>query len=59
MAPVAYMFSRKGRINLSLREGSTFEDLWEAAVEGGAEDVNPAENDQSEIEVRSLCYGLT
>jgi translational activator of cytochrome c oxidase 1 len=54
MAPVAYMFSRKGRINLSLREGATFEDLWEAAVEGGAEDVNLAESNESDIEVCSL-----
>jgi transcriptional/translational regulatory protein YebC/TACO1 len=59
-APVAFMFARKGRIRLVPKEGSSWEDVWETAVDGGAEDVSEAEPYSGEIEVHLLsCYIIT
>lgn len=45
-----------GRIELAKRAGSTFDDVFDAAVEGGAEEVKELEPDEeggeSSIEVR-------
>jgi len=61
LADVKYLFEEKGVIRLRLKEGQTFEEVFELAVDGGAEDV--AEDDEeTEIEVTappSLLHTLT
>jgi len=39
-APVRFMFSRIGRITLTLRDGADPQHVWDAAIDAGAEDVN-------------------
>lgn len=50
VAPVAFMFERKGVIRLSPQEGSkaTFDSLFDAAVEAGAEDVKELDPEDGE-----------
>jgi len=45
LAPVSFMFNRKGLIRLTPQPGSNFDDIWEAAVEGGAEEVEEVERE--------------
>jgi hypothetical protein len=61
VAPVAYLFDKKGLIQISptaatgavgaTEAGTTFDDLFDLAVEAGAEDVREVESDQSDNEV--------
>ena len=44
------MFSRVGRIVVKPREDAEAQDVWEAAIEAGAEDVN-SNPDESTCEV--------
>jgi transcriptional/translational regulatory protein YebC/TACO1 len=46
----AFLFQRKGIIQVVLPNDRLFDDLWEAAVEGGAEDVSQVEGSE-EVEV--------
>jgi transcriptional/translational regulatory protein YebC/TACO1 len=53
VAPVAYLFDKKGLIQISptgatgaTGAGRTFDDLFDLAVEAGAEDVREIESDQ-------------
>lgn len=48
MAPVAYMFQRKGKIQLTPRESSSFEEIWEVAVDANAQDVELVEQSDNE-----------
>lgn len=50
VAPVAFMFERKGVIRLSPQEGSkaTFDSLFDAAAEAGAEDVKELDPEEGE-----------
>jgi len=48
--PTAFLFQKKGIIQVVLPTDKSFDDLWEAAVEGGAEDVTQVE-DSEEVEV--------
>ncbi|KDQ14574.1 hypothetical protein BOTBODRAFT_346180 [Botryobasidium botryosum FD-172 SS1] len=50
-APVAYQFVKKGRIRLNMREGASWDEVWETAVEAGAEDVSEADPDTGEIQI--------
>jgi transcriptional/translational regulatory protein YebC/TACO1 len=45
---VAYQFTRRGQIRLTPAEGTSFEDIWELAVDSGAEDVTEIAADASE-----------
>lgn len=49
------MFKKVGRITLTPRDGADPQDVWDAAIEAGAEDVdaNPDETTR-EMEVSSL-----
>jgi len=44
------MFSRVGRIVVKPREDAEAQDVWEAAIEAGAEDIN-SNPDESTCEV--------
>ena len=48
IAPVAFMFEKKGLIVVEpVREaGASFDNLFELAVEGGAEDVKEVDGDE-------------
>ena len=48
--PTAFLFQKKGIIQAMPPADKSFDDLWEAAVEGGAEDVSQVE-DSEEVEV--------
>ncbi|KAB5593616.1 Transcriptional regulator [Ceratobasidium theobromae] len=48
LAPVAYLFSRSGQIRLTPAEGASFEVVWDAAVDAGAEDVTEIAAEASE-----------
>jgi transcriptional/translational regulatory protein YebC/TACO1 len=49
------MFSRIGRITLTPREGADPQDVWDAAIDAGAEDVNSNPDESTrEMEVRSI-----
>ena len=52
IAPVRFMFSRVGRIVVKPREGAEAQDVWDAAIEADAEDVNSNPDESTrEIEV--------
>lgn len=54
VAPVAYLFDKKGLIQISPTAtggGISFDDLFDLAVEAGAEDVREVDSDQSDHEV--------
>ncbi|KAF8326369.1 transcriptional regulator TACO1-like protein [Cantharellus anzutake] len=53
IAPVRFMFSRVGRIVVKPRDGAQVQDVWDAAIEAGAEDVN-TNPDESTREVEVL-----
>ncbi|KAG8720918.1 hypothetical protein FRC08_017320 [Ceratobasidium sp. 394] len=48
LAPVAYQFSRCGQIRLTPAEGTLFEDIWDLAIDSGAEDVTEIAAETSE-----------
>ncbi|KAG8747380.1 hypothetical protein FRC11_012386 [Ceratobasidium sp. 423] len=48
LAPVAYLFSRCGQIRLTPADGTSYEEIWDLAVDAGAEDVSEIEADASE-----------
>ena len=48
--PTAFLFQKKGIIQVTPPTDKSFDDLWEAAVEGGAEDVSQVEGSE-EVEV--------
>ncbi|KAF8707956.1 YebC-like protein, partial [Rhizoctonia solani] len=48
LAPVAYLFSRCGQIRLTPADGTSYEELWDLAVDAGAEDITEIEADESE-----------
>lgn len=48
LAPVAYQFSRCGQIRLTPAEGTSFEEVWDVAIDAGAEDVTEIAADASE-----------
>ncbi|KAH7344655.1 transcriptional regulator TACO1-like protein [Rhizoctonia solani] len=48
LAPVAYLFSRCGQIRLTPADGTSYEEIWDLAVDAGAEDVSEVEADASE-----------
>ncbi|EUC65302.1 transcriptional regulator [Rhizoctonia solani AG-3 Rhs1AP] len=48
LAPVAYLFSRCGQIRLTPVDGISYEEVWDLAVDAGAEDVSEIEADASE-----------
>ncbi|KAG8766210.1 hypothetical protein FRC12_007017 [Ceratobasidium sp. 428] len=48
LAPVAYQFSRRGQIRLTPAEGTSFDDIWDLAIDSGAEDVTKVEVEASE-----------
>lgn len=48
--PTAFLFQKKGIIQVALPTDKSFDDLWEVAVEGGAEDVSRVEGSE-EVEV--------
>lgn len=53
IAPVAYLFDKKGVIVLSASSGGSFDELFEIAVEHGAEDVREMEDEMgAAFEVR-------
>ena len=54
IAPVAFMFEKKGLIIIDpAKSAKSFDELFEVALEGGAEDVKEAEGDDGpEWEVR-------
>ncbi|EJT96823.1 YebC-like protein [Dacryopinax primogenitus] len=52
LADVKYLFEEKAVFRCEPKEGQTFDDIFELAVDGGAEDVVQTEED-NEIEVRS------
>jgi transcriptional/translational regulatory protein YebC/TACO1 len=59
MTPVGFMFERKGLISLELNQGggTEFDELYETAVEEGAEDVIDTagqEGAPDEVEVRRI-----
>ncbi|UZJ57231.1 hypothetical protein CBS101457_006551 [Exobasidium rhododendri] len=55
LSSTSHLFQRTGVIRLSIGKGLTFDNVWEAAVENGAEDVRQWESDEEEgtgVEVR-------
>ncbi|KAJ1311103.1 hypothetical protein OPQ81_009605 [Rhizoctonia solani] len=48
LAPVAYLFSRCGQIRLTPADGTSYEEIWDLAVDAGAEDVSEVEAGASE-----------
>ncbi|CAE7098931.1 unnamed protein product [Rhizoctonia solani] len=48
LAPVAYLFSRCGQIRITPLDGTSYEEVWDLAVDAGAEDVLEIEADASE-----------
>lgn len=59
MAPVAYLFEKRGLITIDPAQSSkSFDELFDVALEGGAEDVVEIEADgdvSAEWEV-SICH---
>jgi transcriptional/translational regulatory protein YebC/TACO1 len=56
MAPVAFMFEKKGLITIDPSKSSrTFDELFEAAVEAGAEDVQETEGEEGPEWAVSRC----
>jgi len=59
LSSTSHMFQRTGVIRLTIKDGSTFDNVWETAVENGAEDVRQWESDEEGvvgIEVRfEIC----
>ncbi|KZS89881.1 YebC-like protein [Sistotremastrum niveocremeum HHB9708] len=49
LAPVAFMFQKKAQIRLTLQDPSSFDEVWEAGLNGGAEDVEKLETGEVEI----------
>lgn len=45
LAPVAFLFAKKGLVSVTPTSDKTFDDLFELAIEGGAEDVRQVEGD--------------
>ena len=60
IAPVRFMFSRVGRIVLKPREGAEAQDVWDAAIDAGAEDINSNPDESTrEVEVSPVInFGL-
>lgn len=55
IAPVAYLFEKKGVIVVSAAAGRGFDELFEVAVEAGAEDVREVEDEDGMLyEVRPM-----
>jgi translational activator of cytochrome c oxidase 1 len=54
--PTAFLFQKKSIIQVALPIDKSFDDLWEAAVEGGAEDVSRVEGSE-EVEVGRINLG--
>ncbi|KAF8609224.1 YebC-like protein [Ceratobasidium sp. AG-I] len=48
LAPVAYQFSRCGQIRLTPAEDTSFESVWDMAIDAGAEDVTEITAEASE-----------
>jgi len=48
LSSTSHLFERTGYIRLQARSGATFDEIFEAAVEGGAEDVQLVEDDSIE-----------
>ncbi|KAG8747254.1 hypothetical protein FRC10_001870 [Ceratobasidium sp. 414] len=48
LAPVAYQFSRRGQIRLTPAEGTPFENIWDLAIDSGADDVTEIAAETSE-----------
>ena len=53
MTPVSYMFQKMGRIRVSLRPDQAFQDLWDEAVEGGAQEVEEMDVEHAATEGRT------
>ncbi|KAK0544690.1 hypothetical protein OC846_005963 [Tilletia horrida] len=50
LSSTSHLFERTGYIRIEARAGATFDEVFEAAVEAGAEDVQLVEDDASESE---------
>ncbi|KAK0529656.1 hypothetical protein OC834_002865 [Tilletia horrida] len=50
LSSTAHLFERTGYIRLEARSGATFDEVFEAAVEAGAEDVQLVEQDAEDAE---------
>jgi translational activator of cytochrome c oxidase 1 len=46
LSSTSHLFQRTGVIRLNAKKGSTFDNVWETAVENGAEDVKQWETDE-------------
>jgi transcriptional/translational regulatory protein YebC/TACO1 len=45
LSSTAHLFERTGVVRFNIKNGDTFDDVWEMAVENGAQDVRPLESD--------------
>jgi translational activator of cytochrome c oxidase 1 len=56
LSSTSHLFERTGVIRFLVKNGSSFDDVWETAVENGAQDVRPWEYEdeaaQLGVEVR-------
>lgn len=49
IAPVAYLFDKKGVILVSIGPRASYDDLYEVVLEGGAEDVRETEDENGTL----------
>lgn len=45
LSSTSHLFERTGVIRFNIKNGDTFDDVWEMAVENGAQDVRPWESE--------------
>lgn len=62
LSATSHLFQRTGVIRLTINGASTFDSVWETAVEHGAEDVRSWESDEDDggalgVEVRRHALG--
>jgi transcriptional/translational regulatory protein YebC/TACO1 len=56
LSSTSHLFERTGVIRFNIKDGSTFDDVWEMAVENGAQDVRSWESDDDgQLGVEVVC----
>jgi transcriptional/translational regulatory protein YebC/TACO1 len=56
IAPVSYLFEKKGIIAITKTAEGGFDELFEVGVEGGAEDVRETEGEEGSVYEVSVCH---
>lgn len=59
LSSVSHLFQRRGVLRVSPGEGKTFDQVFELALEHGAEEVNEVEESESEGEEKAMSEGKT